>query len=169
MLRGAYARRDKAVGARANPPKLTPIVIAIWLPPLRLRSAAMPQPPLLPACGGYACEGLWSTEVRYVIEGKHRKKPPLAPCNCPWRSSATKIFAIFPCSGLLLLLRSLVIAGLDGYPVGPGSGIKISQRQKAMSRWGPASRYLIPGKADLGPMAPTPTKTSLASAPTVVH
>ena len=29
------------------PPYLTPIVIVIWLPPLRPRSAAVPRPPML--------------------------------------------------------------------------------------------------------------------------
>jgi hypothetical protein len=31
----------------------------------------------------------------------------------PWGASAAKIDAIFPCSSLRLLMRSLVIAGLD--------------------------------------------------------
>ena len=133
MLQGAYTRSDMAVRARANPPWLTPVVIAIWLPPLRPRSADVPRPPMLPTCGGYDCEEMRRTEIRFVIGETAGKKPPLAHRNRPWRSSATKIFASFPCSGLVLLLRSLVIDGLDGYPVGPGSSIKVSPRRRAMA------------------------------------
>ena len=48
-------------------------------------------------------------------EGNRWGKPSSAICKRLWDASAAEIDAIFPCSSLMLLLRSPLIAGLESF------------------------------------------------------
>ncbi len=168
MLRGAYTLSDRAFLAVLTPSWLTPIVIAIWLPLLRPRSAAEPRPPMLPTCGGYECEGMWRTKVRYVMGETAGKKPLLllaiAPGGRRQRRSSRSSLAAAPTapevSGRRWPRR------LPGWPRVRRKGLTTPKSDVTVGSRLPISD---PGKADPGPMAPPPTETPLASAPTVVH
>ena len=57
--------------------------------------------------------GMRRAEVLHVRGETTGKTPPPGASQSPLGASVAKIVSIFPCSWLRLLLRSLVIAGLD--------------------------------------------------------
>ena len=89
-------------------------------------------------------------------EGGNRwEKPPSGASQSPLGASVAKIVTILPCSWLLLLLRSLVIAGLGIVEHKPRVRLRyLNLPNQPMARGGPASRSLVPGIAAACPFGP---------------